>query len=293
MRIPLTLALMAVGTLQAAELELKPETLKAWDEHVKQATLAMQQRLHGNGPFLRSEGNPDRLARIRGGEIVVWPVSDNCPKRVPSGLIHDWMGAAFIPDVQVEDVLAVVRNYSRYKEVYKPGVLDAKLLKQNGGEDRFSMLLRNLSFFTKTALDSEYDSSYIQVDQRRWYSVSCTTRVQEIENFGQAAERKLPLDQGHGYIWRACSLSQLEERDSGVFVDEEMMALSREIPSAVRWMAGPVIRRVAKETLAVSIERTRIAVGTRARATSVAAKRAGGVEGPAVCGHVAVIGCLR
>ena len=59
-------------------------------------------------------------------------------------------------------MLAVVRNYSRYKEVYKPGVLDAKLLRKTGGEDRFSMLLRNLSFFSKTALDSEYDSSYIQ-----------------------------------------------------------------------------------------------------------------------------------
>ena len=120
---------------------------------------------------------------------------------------------------------------------------------------------------------------------RRWYSVSCTTRVQEIENFGQAGERKLPPDEGHGYIWRVCSLSQLEERDGGVYVDEEMVALSREVPAAVRWMAGPVIRRVAKETLAASIERTRIAVETETKATSVAAKRTGGTEGSAVCGH--------
>ncbi len=96
------------------------------------------------------------------------------------------------------------------------------------------MLLRNGSFFTKTALDSEYESSYIQLDERRWYSVSSMIRVQEIEDYGQPGQHKLPPDEGHGYIWRMCSLSQLEERDGGVYVDEELMALSRDMPAALQ-----------------------------------------------------------
>ncbi len=292
MRTRLILALLAGGQMLAAELELKPETLKAWDDYVDKATCAMQLRGRGGSPFLLIEGNQARIARVRGGEIVVWPAGESSPKRAPSGLIHDWIGAAFIPGVRIDDVLSLVRNYARYKEVYKPGVLDARLLRQAGGEDRFSMLVRNGSFFTKTALDGEYHSSYVQLDQKRWYSYSCATRMQEIENYGQPGEHRLPPDEGHGYVWRMCSLSQLEARDGGVYVDEEMMVLSRDLPAALRWMAGPVIRKVARETLAASIERTRVAVGSEANTTTLAAKRPLSGE-TSVCGRAASIGCLR
>jgi hypothetical protein len=287
----LIFVLLAAGTLQAGELELQPDTVKAWNEYVQKATTALQDRIHSKGPFLWADGHKDREARLKAGEIVVVPVGDSSPKHVPSGLIHDWMGAAFLPNVRIDDVMSVVRDYPKYKEVYRPGVLDAKLLKQTQTEDRFSLLLRNPSFFSKTAVDSDYNSSYVQLDEKRWYTVSCSTRVQEIENYSQPGEKKLPPDRGHGYMWRMCSLSRLEERDGGVFVDEEMMALSREVPTAIRWMAGPVIRRVAKETLASSIGRTRAAVGEKAGETRVAMKVPAGVDST-VC-RSATVGCLR
>jgi hypothetical protein len=293
MRIQLILAVLAAGQVQAAELELKPETLKAWDEYVDKANLAMKRRCHGSSAFLWVDGNQGRMARVRAGEIVVWSTDETSPMRVPSGLIHDWTGAAFVPGARIDDVLSVVRDYARYKDVYRPGVLDAKLLRQTGGDDQFSMLVRNGSFFTKTALDGEYKSSYVELDEKRWYSFSCATRMQEIENFGQPGEHKLPPDEGHGYIWRMCSLSQLEERDGGVYVDEEMMVLSRDLPSAMRWMAGPIIRRAARETLAASIERTRIAVGSQANAPRLAVKAPRGVNGLGGCNRAGTMGCLR
>jgi len=293
MRNRVMLSLLAIGTLQAADLELQPDTLKSWDEYVRNATAQMQQRVQSGKPFLCMDDNHDRAAKVRTGEIVVWPARDSSPKRVPSGLIHDWMGAAFIPDGNIEDVLSVVRDYARYKEVYKPAILDAKLIKQNGGDDQYSMLLRSGSFFSKTALNGEFKSSYIKIDEKRGLSVSCTSRVQEIDNFGQPGERKLPPDQGHGYVWRMCSLSQLEERDGGVYVTEQMIALSRDIPAAVRWMAGPVIRRVAKETLSASIGRTRIAVGAKSTSPAVVATRKeAGFDPSGACAR-GVAGCLR
>jgi hypothetical protein len=286
----LLFAALSLPALEAAELELKPDTLQCWDEYVQKAKLAIEQRGHGAVPFLWMDENPDRAARVSGGEIVVWPVGDTSPKRVPSGLIHDWIGAAFIPGVRIEDILTVVRDYSRYKDIYKPGVLDAKLLSQAGAEDRFSMLLRNGSFFTKTAIDGEFSSSYTKLEDGRWQSESCLTRVQEIENYGLPGERKLSPDAGHGYIWRMCSLSQLEERDGGVYVNEELIALSRDVPSALRWMAGPIIRRVARESVAASIEKTRQAVKARAADVTNISERTGGLSG---CGHVGAAGCLR
>jgi hypothetical protein len=160
-------------------------------------------------------------------------------------------------------VVSVLRNYSRFKEIYKPGVLDARLLNASDGGDRFSVVLRNGSYFTRTALEGEYESTSVRVDETRAYSVTCSVRLQEVENYGQPGEHKLRPDEGHGYIWRMCGISQLEERDGGVIVGEEVIALSRDVPVALRWMAGPIIRRVARESLAESMQKTRAAVESR------------------------------
>ncbi len=53
------------------------------------------------------------LARVRAGETVVSPIGSQNPKRVPSGLIHDWVGAVFIPNATLQDVLRVIRDYAR------------------------------------------------------------------------------------------------------------------------------------------------------------------------------------
>jgi hypothetical protein len=247
-----------IGTLYADQLELQPETLRIWNGYEHAALVAMQQR-----PFLRVDQDAGRLARMRAGEIVVWPACPDEPKRISSGLIHDWIGAAFIPNARIEDVVAVARDYARYKDIYKPGILEARLLKKDGSDDDFSILLRNPSFFTKTALDAEFQSRYVRIDDKRWYSVTRAVRLQEIDNYGQAAQQKLAPDQGHGYIWRMTSLAQMEERDGGVYVEEEVMALSRDIPAAVRWIVEPIIRRMARESTALSIQKTRAAVESK------------------------------
>jgi hypothetical protein len=77
----------------------------------------MDGRLQGS--FLWVDEEPDRLRRVRAGEILVSPVGRQVPKPVPNGLIHDWMGAAFIPNTSLERVLSIVRNYGDYKQFYQ------------------------------------------------------------------------------------------------------------------------------------------------------------------------------
>ena len=294
--LPGLLAAAASVTLYAGELGLRPETLKIWNEYEHAVGLAMQQRLHGDGRFLRVDQYPDRIARMRAGEIVVWPALEANPRRVPSGLIHDWIGAAFIPNARIADVMSVVRDYRRYQEIYKPGVVSGRLIRQTDSEDQFSMVMRNPSFFTKTALDVDFESTYIRLDETRWYSFTRVTRLQEIADYGQPAERRLAPDRGHGYIWRMSSFSQMEERDGGVYVEEELLALSRGVPAAVLWIAGPVIRRVARESTASSIEKTRVAVRSKPEAISIAKPSIaapGGHDGAVVCGRGSAVGCLR
>ncbi len=255
----------------------------------------MQRGVHGDGSFLRVDQYPDRLTRTRGGEIVVWSACPTNPRRIPSGLIHDWIAAAFIPNARITDVISVTRDYRHYKDVYKPGILSARVLRQTGTEDQFAMVLRSPTFFSKTALEGEFESTYSRLDDMRWYSVTRVIRLQEIDDYGQADEHKLPPDQGHGYLWRLTSLSRMEERDGGVYVEEEVIALSRDVPASIRWMAGPIIRRVAKESTAVSIEKTRAAVGSKSQVISAAeGSRVGeGHNAAVICGRGSATDCWR
>ena len=84
------LLLSLQGTAGAASLN--PETVKAWDAYVQAATQRMQQRLQPGQHFLWTDEEEDRLASVHGGELDIAPVGPQVPKKVPSGLIHDWVG---------------------------------------------------------------------------------------------------------------------------------------------------------------------------------------------------------
>jgi hypothetical protein len=238
--------------------ELKEETLKTWDAYIQTADSQMRDRLQG--PFLWVDEAPDRLQRIRSGEILISPVGRQIPKPVPSGLIHDWIGAAFIPDARLEDVVSAVRDYGDYKEFYKPTVVDSKSLGTDGACDKYSMRVVNKETVAETALDIEYETCYFKTDERQWYSITHTTRVQEIRHYGQPNEQELPPNQGVGYIWRLYSVARFEERDGGIYVELEAIALSRDIPVALRWVVNPIVRRVSRNSMLVSLQQMEEAV---------------------------------
>ena len=253
-------AVAAVFSTQASQAtELKQTAVKSWDDYVQAADSQMKVRV-ASGTFLWVDEDPNRLKPVRAGKIVVSPVGPHVPKPVPTGLIHDWIGAAFFPDTKLANVLAVVRDYDHYQEYFKPSVVESRSLIPPGGDDRFSMLLVNKEVVAKMALDSEYQACYQQLSADRWYGVAYTTRIQEIHEYGHSGETKLPPGQGNGYIWRLYSIARFEQRDNGVYVEIEAMALSRDIPVAFRWVADPIVRRVSKNSLLTSLRQIQDAV---------------------------------
>jgi hypothetical protein len=168
----------------------------------------MQQRLRPGGHFFWIDEKPDWSSWIPNGEIVVSPAGPHIPKRVRSELIHDWIGAAFIPNATIDEVLSVCRDYEHYKDFYRPMVIDSKPI--SGMGPRFiarpsrnrrasktdsPLLLMNRTLFLKTALDGEFEASYFQVDDQRWYSIARTMRMQEIQDYGEPGERKVAEDE--------------------------------------------------------------------------------------------------
>jgi hypothetical protein len=239
---------------------LKPETVAAWDAYLREATAAMQARLQPGAKFLWLEEEPGRMEFVRTKGPLIGPVNTHIPQKVSHGLIHDWLGAGFVPNARIEDILHIVRDYDAYKRIYRPGVIDSLSHGSEGEKDLFFMRLANHSVVSKTALDAECEAHYIRVDDHRWYAYSNTTRITELAHFGTQKQTTLPEDTGTGLIWRLSSITRLEEREGGVYAELEALALSRDIPTAFRTFVTPIVRRVSRDSLATSLRQTKLAI---------------------------------
>lgn len=274
--VPLVLLAAMLFPSKATAATLKPETVAAWDSYLQTADTDLADRIRPGGRFLWTMDDSERASKVQSGEIVVAPAPGQNPRKVPGGLIHHWMGAVFLPGLKLDQVLEVTRDYDHYKEFYRPYVIDSKLIGRGDRDDQFSMLLMNKALFLKNVLDADYRVTSVHLDARRFYSVSTTTRVQEIEEFGQAGEHADPEGKGGGYIWKLRSIARLEERQDGAYLELEAIALSRDIPAAARLLVEPIVRRVSRNSLLISLEQTNTAVtaraGDRARSLRVPAK---------------------
>ncbi|MBV9268329.1 MAG: hypothetical protein JO061_19330 [Acidobacteriaceae bacterium] len=243
--------------------ELNPETLKAWDAYVKTQNARVAEYSSAT-PFLWSDQSPDRLRLLQQGETVVAPFGET-PHRVPKGLIHHWIGAVFLRGARLDDVLSVVRDYSDYKDFYAPNVIESRVFRQTGTEDAFALRMLNKAAVTKFALDTDFQDTYTRLDENKWYSIGYTTRVREVENYGSADEHEAPADTGRGLIWRMYSISRFEQRDGGVYIELEAVALSRDVPGMLRWVVDPIVRRTSRSSMQVSLQKTGGAVLQRSR----------------------------
>ncbi|HTS75766.1 MAG TPA: hypothetical protein VMG40_06155 [Bryobacteraceae bacterium] len=253
-------AIILIGSIPAIGGDLSSETTSAWEHYLGSVDARLKVRLAGEKPFLWMDEEPARVNRVHQGEVVVSSLGAHEWRAVPHGLIHDWIGAVFIPGVKVGDVLAVVRDFDRYKDFYKPAVVDSKSLDQFEQENNFEIIWVQKVLFVNAAIDARYRATYYPVDASRWYSLASSTRIQQIENYRQPDEKKLAADNGCGCLWRVYSIARFEERDGGVYVEVEAVALSRDIPASLRWMVAPVVSRISRNGVAISLRQTRDAV---------------------------------
>jgi hypothetical protein len=236
--------------LAATELiavELKPQTAAEFAKYIA----ATESRLASRPNFLWCD-----TARAKGGELVVAPTGKTPEIKVTGGLIHDWTGCAFIPGATLARTLAQVQNYDHHKDIYKPEVIDSRLLSRNG--DDFKIYLRLLKKKVITVvLNTEHDVRYFPVSPTRARSYSHTTKIAEVENVGRKDERELPPGSGHGFLWRLDSFWRFEERDGGVYIECQAVSLTRDVPTGLGWIVEPIIRNLPRESLANTLKATR------------------------------------
>ncbi len=251
------IAVAALLVLPMTAADLKPQTVEAFDRYIK----ATEQRLDTAKVFLWSDENPDRARLVRQGQVVVQPFGKTPEIEVPDGLIHDWVGAVFIPSVALEKTLANMQDYN-HKEAYRPEVISSRLVSRNGNDFEVYMRLLKKKVIT-VVLDTDHSVHYFPVGPGKWRSISRTTKVSEVEHAGKPDERVLPPGTGGGYLWKLNSYWRFEERDGGTLVECEAVSLTRDVPAGLGWLIKPIIRELPRESLAATLRETREALAIR------------------------------
>lgn len=240
-------------------IQLKPETLNAFLDYVRDAEAAMAPALAGDLPFLWSDENPERARRVRHGDVPAQLFQGDSPLHVPNGLIHDWVGAVFIRHATLAATLARVQDYDSHKNIYKPEVLDSRLLTHAGND--FTIFLRLLKKKIITVvMDTVHEVHYQKISSSQWFCRSYTTRACEVDDAGMAKEVVHPPDSGYGFLWRLFSYWKFAADGDGVIVECRAISLTRDIPLGLGFIIEPIIKKLPRESLINTLTATRLAL---------------------------------
>lgn len=249
----------------ASAADLHPKTVAAFDRYVA----ATEAQRRSRAPFLWIDGDTpaqrSQRDRVRGGELLIEALETRDAGRpidIPDGLVHHWLGAVFVPGATVEQAIALLQDYDRHADIYKPNVARSRLLARDG--DTFRVYLRFvMTRMSVTAVvNSDHTARFTRISPRLAESRIAGTRIAEVDNAGTAQEREKPVGQDSGYLWRLNSYWRFQERDGGVYVQCESISLSRGIPFGFSWLIRPFVTGIPRDTLAFTLETTRKALAT-------------------------------
>jgi hypothetical protein len=262
------LCVVATGTLAS---ELQPRTVAAFDHYVR----VTEARMDAGAPFLWVETLPDaerraRLQAMRRGELAIERLETReggKPIGIPGGLVHHWIGSVFIPGVTVDHAVALLQDYDRHADIYRPNVAGSKLLSRDG--DVFRVYLR---FYMKKVItvvvNSEHEARFTRPAPDRAQSRIYSVRIAEVEHPDTAREREKPVGRDGGYLWRLYTYWRFLERDGGTYVQCEAVSLTRGIPRGFGWLIGSFVTSIPRESLAFTLETTRTALARQAETSA-------------------------
>jgi hypothetical protein len=258
--------LTAPVKMPARAAELKPETAASFDRYIRAVEERMDDDVRHN-QFLVVDGLPESRRQeaydeLKQGQIYIEELhvrEGDRPIHIPSGLIHHWSGVIFIPKAALSEVLAVLQDYDNDENIYKPRIRRSKLVEHSGNESKIYLQLFDKSLVT-VVLNAHFHVTDAQFGVTRHQISSCSTRIAEVANPDRPTEHERPVGNDHGYMWRLCTYWRTEEKDGGVYVQNESVALSRTVPAILAWLVDPLVKSIPRDILLHLLMDTRNAV---------------------------------
>ena len=253
-------------SLAGLRVSLSPTTLQAFERYVTVIDAENNRNL-GEANFLWVDRLPGKekeeaYAALKRGEIEMRRVpagSAGANAEIPGGMIHDWKGIVFIPGAKLDQVLRALEDYDHHATIYAPEVEKAKIEKREGNHYVVFLRFRRTKVVT-VVLDTEHDVNYYRDSPTRAHSRSSAIRIAEVENPDGPDEKEKTPGEDQGFLWKMETWWRLQEKDGGVYVENHVVSLTRDLPTGLGWLIEPFITSIPKESLEFTLGATRKAV---------------------------------
>jgi putative flippase GtrA len=219
LRLSLMACVLAFPALATAA-EPRQDTLAAWNSHVREIDSSLPAHLD------------DAPVREPVGRTV----------SVPGGIVHEWRGSTVIPHVTVAELVQALET---------PGlpppaadILEARVLSRSDDALRVYMRLTRTAIITVT-YDTEHEVRFARRSPSFATSRSVATRIREVGGSDR------------GFLWRLNSYWRYRQVGADVVVDVLSVTLSRDIPVLAKPIAGPIVNRIARESMERTLEAVR------------------------------------
>jgi putative flippase GtrA len=211
---------LVLAPVPAAATELTPPTLEAWSEYVSRTEAALPGR-----------SELDRPMEPAGREIPI-----------PGGLIHDWHGSVFIPGITVRQLIDALVNPGTPPP--QDDVAESRVISRDGDRLRVYLKLVRTALIT-VSYDTEHEVTFERQGSQSATSRSIATTISEAGG------------DDHGFLWRLNSYWRYRQTGGGVEVEVTSLSLSRSVPLLLRPVAGPLVNRIARESMVRTLDAVR------------------------------------
>lgn len=248
-------------------IELRQKTLEAFDRYVALTEKRMAREVDNPNEFLWIDRQPQRsrdtfYAQLRDGGIVIQQLQtreDGKRILIPGGLVHHWVAVVFVPHVTLTEVLAFMQDYNSQQDIYAPDIQRTRILLHDGNDFKIYVRLHRKAIVT-AVFNAEFDVHYFPVDSTHAYSRSYSTRIAEVVDPGKPTEHEKPVGNDRGFLWKLDTYSNFEEKDGGVYIQEESIALSRPVPVLLAWLVNPYLKSIPRDYMTHLLQVTRTAL---------------------------------
>ncbi|HEV2577270.1 MAG TPA: hypothetical protein VGU25_08665 [Acidobacteriaceae bacterium] len=224
--------------------EASPTALAAFNTYAGHVESGLAQRHHTPETFL--ELNPTQRARLRSGELLIENLT---PASQPSdALIHHWRATAFVPNATPADFERLLRDFSAYPHNFAPEILSSTVLTSTPTHTLLRLRTRQHHVIT-VVLDTTCDVAFAALDPAHGYSISRSTRIDEITPSGD-----------QGFLYRLNTYWSYEQRAGGLYLQLESLSLTRAIPRGLAWAVRPYLESIPRESLLFTLNSARNAL---------------------------------
>ena len=169
---------------------------------------------------------------------------------VDDATLEHWQGSVLLKGVSIEKVADRLRHPERFPQ--PRDVLSLKVSNwSEAGHDLFLRLTR--SMLITATYDTWYRVRHQVQGPTRIDSVAVATRIEEISDPGTPTEKRVPVDESRGFLWRMQTLWRFSVVPEGVVVTCESITLSRPVPLGLGLVSRPIVTRVARESMTTAV----------------------------------------